>query len=176
MNIRRMDFRSSHAWVHIEGYHFADLVQDLDSKLVRKRILPSSSNCRGWTCLTKKVPVLICRGLGELMRPRGRCQDHPPFEKGQDLLVASMRGLKAVSKGKLDDGYIADNVALHCPLHPFQDQEYVDDAAKSKKDWIQFLIDPSYHRHHCPKGLSSNYPDSAVMLGGYPGKKLKKEP
>jgi hypothetical protein len=141
INIRRMEPNPTQTYRgnRIQGYDFVDLVAEPDVKLKQTEwVLSGSRNqtqAEGWVYLTKKVPVLICSGLGDLIVPD--CISTNGFEKGKDLLAAPLICLEAISRfeGNFEQGELSAKWAwrslhsafgdCHCNNHSCDRTQYI---------------------------------------------------
>ena len=90
--------------LRLRGWEMMDIVQPSNRIRMRNEIL-DSDGC-GWELLTEEVPVLVCRGLGEVIRPSNTAQLCPtwtPIPPKRKYLTASIICLQFLARDHGDD-------------------------------------------------------------------------
>jgi len=122
MNLRRMEPHPSQAG-RIQAYEFGDFVT-LDTVTRLKHSNFSLGTLRvGWRFFTTRLPLLIGRGIGEVMLPLvAASSEIPRVPPGKDLLAAPIKSLQWISQRdgqELRAGFLSADWIWHQEHAPF---------------------------------------------------------
>jgi len=184
VNLRRLEKKplNSGLYDRVIGYDFADLSCKPDVSL-RKTEYAWTSNRQGWYFFTTRLPVLICRGLGDVIQPIIEEGAHPPppFKTGRDQLAAPIRCLDEICKdgvGDLAVGKLDSNWEWHSPHTPFGDCHCPESIRRGQDrlpecDVTQYVFPTGDHQCRQWADAPTNK-NGVVLFGKFAGKRLQK--
>jgi hypothetical protein len=163
MNIRRMEPRprSRFGLDRIQGYEFADLVT-LDPTTRMKKSQHTIGVHREWSFCADRIPVLICSGIGEAIRPDlgQQCTAQViSVPRGLDTLAAPNRSLHWMLERGGDT--VAQRILALQDSTDFAGRPTVSD---SRGNLMAVPRDVSHTSRHCSAGASSIFTETAKAI------------
>jgi hypothetical protein len=122
VNLRRME-PHPRKLSRMQGYEFGDFATlDTTTRLKHSNISFGAPH-DGWKFFMTKLPLLIARGLGEVMLPQNETNSEiPRVPRGKDLLAAPIKSLEWISKREgvdLRTGLLSADWVWHYEHTPF---------------------------------------------------------
>lgn len=156
----------------LRGWEYMDIIEPPPRSRMKEQVL-DSKGC-GWDILTEDVLVLVCNGLGEVIKPaqpKSLCPEVYPVQRGRNYLTASVACLSHLSQ-KCGMGSTCSKLAGHV-FWPPPSPNLFDDCVHGNEEpchkTLQQLINKEGHES------KTVIPAEGAVLFGCKVNKLKKK-